>query len=87
MRSGIKVIRYNFSDPQAGKDICDRKTAPMKAHIKRWVNEKHDVLTAEDMKLVIESQRSERMSSCGRGSRRFKGYGQRRQNTGHQFAK
>lgn len=62
MRSGIKVIRYNFSDPQAGKDICDRKTAPMKAHIKRWVNEKHDVLTAEDMKLVIESRRSERMS-------------------------
>lgn len=87
VRSGIKVIRYNFSDPQAGKDICDRKTAPMKAHIKRWVNEKNDVLTAEDMKLVIESWRSERMSSCGRGSRHFKGYGQRQQNTGHQFAK
>ena len=55
MRSGIKVVRYDFSDPQAGKDIYDRKTAPMKAHIKRWVNEKHDVLTAEDMKLAIES--------------------------------
>lgn len=37
VHSGIKVIHYNFSDPQAGKDICDRKTAPMKAHIKRWV--------------------------------------------------
>ena len=55
VRSGIKVVRYDFSDPQAGKDICDRKTAPIKAHIKRWVNEKHDVLTAEDMKLAIES--------------------------------
>ena len=54
-RSGIKILRYDFSDPQAGKDICDRKTAPMKAHIKRWVNEKHDVLTAEDMKQAIES--------------------------------
>lgn len=84
MRSGIKVIRYNFSDP---KNICDRKTAPMKAYIKRWVNEKHDVLTAKDMKLAIEFQRSERMLSCGRGSRRFTGYGQRQQNTGHQFAK
>ena len=84
MRSGIKVIRYNFSDP---KNICDRKTAPMKAYIKRWVNEKHDVLTAKDMKLAIEFQRSERMSSCGRGSRSFTGYGQRQQNTGHQFAK
>ena len=30
-------MRYDFSDPQAGRDICDRKTAPMKAHIKRWV--------------------------------------------------
>ena len=55
MRSGIKVVRYDFSDPQASKDICDRKTPPIKAHIKRWVNEKHDVLTAEDMKLAIES--------------------------------
>ena len=54
-RSGIKVLRYDFSDPQAGKDICDRKTASMKAHIKRWVNEKHDVLTAEDMKQALES--------------------------------
>lgn len=29
----------------------------MKAHIKRWVNEKHDVLTAEDMKQAVESHR------------------------------
>ena len=27
----------------------------MKAHIKRWVNEKHDVLTAADMKTALES--------------------------------
>ena len=36
-RSGVTTLRYDFSDLQAGKDICDRKTAPMKAHIKRWV--------------------------------------------------
>ena len=54
-RTGIKVIRYDFSEPQAGKDICDRKTAPMKAHIRRFVNEKNDVVTAEDMKRAIES--------------------------------
>jgi len=54
-RTGVEVLRYDFSDPQAGKDICDRKTATMKAHIKRWVNEKHDVITAEDMKLALES--------------------------------
>ena len=27
----------------------------MKAHIRRWVNEKHDVITAEDMKTALES--------------------------------
>jgi len=27
----------------------------MKAHIKRWVNERHDVVTAEDMKAALES--------------------------------
>ena len=54
-RTCIKVLRYDFSEPQSGKDICDRKTAPMKAHIRRWVNEKHDVITAEDMKTALES--------------------------------
>ena len=54
-RTGVSILRYDYSDPQAGKDICDRKTAPMKAHIKRWVNEKHDVITSEDMKQALES--------------------------------
>lgn len=54
-RTGVTPIRYDFSDPQAGKDICDRKTAPMKAHIRRFVNENNDVLTAEDMKKALES--------------------------------
>ena len=54
-RTGITPLRYDFSDPQSGKDICDRKTAPMKSHIRRWVNEKNDVLTALDMKTALES--------------------------------
>ena len=54
-RCGVIPLRYDFSDPEAGKDICDRKTAPMKAHIKRWVDEKHDVITAENMKEALES--------------------------------
>ena len=54
-RVGVMPVRYDFSDPQAGKDICDRKTAPMKAHIRRWVDERHDVITAEDMKQALES--------------------------------
>ena len=58
MPYGIKVIPYDFSDPQAGKDICGHNTAPTKAHIKRWVNEKHDVFTAKDMKQAIQSHGS-----------------------------
>jgi len=54
-RTGIKPLRYDFSDLQAGKDICDRKTAAMKALISRWVNEKHDVITVEDIKQALES--------------------------------
>ena len=54
-RTGIQIKRYDFSEPQAGKDICDRKVAPMKAHIRRYVNEKHDVVTAANMKEALES--------------------------------
>ncbi|KAK3752453.1 hypothetical protein QZH41_013500, partial [Actinostola sp. cb2023] len=54
-RTGILPMRYDFSDPQAGKDICDRKIAPMKAHMRRYVNEKHDIKTAQDMKQALES--------------------------------
>lgn len=52
-RAVITVQRYDFSDPQSGKDVCDRKIAPMKGHIQRWVNEKHDVVIAVDMKEAL----------------------------------
>ena len=48
-RTSIKVPRYDFSELHSGRDMCDRKTAPVKAHIRRWVNQKDDVITAEDM--------------------------------------
>lgn len=54
-REGISVRRYDFSDPQAEKDACDRKIAPVRGHVQSWVNEKHDVVTAVDMKEALES--------------------------------
>ena len=57
-RVGVVPLRYDFSESQTGKDICDRKTTPMKAHIRRWVDERHDVTTAEDMKQALESHGS-----------------------------
>ncbi|KAK6194929.1 hypothetical protein SNE40_000459 [Patella caerulea] len=38
-RHNIKVARYDFSEAQAGKDICDRKIVSLKSHIQRYINE------------------------------------------------
>ena len=54
--NGIKVIGYDFSEAQHGKDICDRKTATMKQHARRYVAEtKTDILTAFDLKRALGS--------------------------------
>ena len=48
-RVGIKVERYDFSEPQYGKDVCDQ-ICPMKESIRRFCNEGHDVIRAKDMR-------------------------------------
>lgn len=47
-KTGIAVQRVDFSDPQGGKGSCDRKAAIVKAHVRRFINEGHDVLNAND---------------------------------------
>jgi len=54
-RAGITILRYDFSDPQAGKDVCDRRIATLKSHMRRYINEGHDIKSASDMKVVIDS--------------------------------
>ena len=54
-RTGVKITRYDFSEPQAGKDICDRRIAALKSHMRRFINEGNDVKTASDMRAAIES--------------------------------
>ncbi|CAF1164475.1 unnamed protein product [Didymodactylos carnosus] len=44
----IKIERMDFSDPQAGKSVCDRYAAVIKAHIRRYLNEKHNVTNASE---------------------------------------
>ena len=53
-RTGIKPVRCDFSNPQSGKDICNQNAATMKLQIRRWVSEKHYVLTALDMENALE---------------------------------
>ena len=53
--TGIKVKRVDFSDPQGGKGPCVRKAATIKAHVRRFVDEGHDVVTATDLRDAILS--------------------------------
>ena len=54
-RTGIKTKRYDFSESNSGKDICDRHISPMKSHIRQYVNEGNDVENAGDMKKTLDS--------------------------------
>jgi len=47
--TGIKIIRYDFSDPQAGKDLCDRRMATVQSYLHRNINEGHDIKSASDI--------------------------------------
>lgn len=44
--TGIFICRYDFSEPQAGKSVCDRMAATIKGNIKRYVNEGNDCETS-----------------------------------------
>lgn len=52
-RVGVTVQNYHYSEPQSGKDICDRILCPMKSSIRTYCNEGHDVLTAVDMRNAL----------------------------------
>ena len=66
-RVGIKVMRYDFSEPQHGKDVCDRILCPMKLAIQKYCNEGHDIFTASDMRrALLERPVSETSTSVNR---------------------
>lgn len=45
----IISFRYDFSEPQFGKDVCDRIISPMKGSLRKYCNEGHNIMTASDM--------------------------------------
>lgn len=53
---GVSIERYDFSEPQSGKDVCDRILCPMKGAIRRYCNEGHDILTARDMRTALKER-------------------------------
>ena len=36
---GLVLKDCSFSEGNSGKDVCDRKIAPLKAHVERYINE------------------------------------------------
>ena len=49
IRHGVEFKQHDFSDPQSGKDVCDRRIGSIKTHMRRWVNEGHDITSAEEI--------------------------------------
>ena len=47
-KKGFNLMQTEFSEPQKGKDQCDRNVAVIKKHIKSYKNYGKDVTTAKD---------------------------------------
>ena len=55
-RVGIEVARYDLSEPQYGKDICNRILCPMKSSIGRYCNRGHDIVCAKDVRVALSER-------------------------------
>jgi len=53
--TGIQVSRVDFSVPQGGKGAADKLGARCKAHVRAFINEGHDVCTANELKNALLS--------------------------------
>ena len=53
--SSIQIRRIDFCDPQGSKSPCDRYAAVIKSHVRRFLNEKHNVTTAAKFVEAIDS--------------------------------
>ena len=63
-RVGITVTQYDFSEPQYGKDVCDRILCPMKSAIRRYCNEGDNVLSAKDMCTALSERPVRGTTAC-----------------------
>ena len=47
---GIRLLRYDYNEPQKGKDQCDRKSDVAKRYINAYVNAGNKCMSAQDIK-------------------------------------
>ncbi|XP_062571575.1 uncharacterized protein LOC134233610 [Saccostrea cucullata] len=52
-RTGINILRYDFSEAQAGKSYCDSKISHMRSKIRMFVSSGKNVITPFDLKNAI----------------------------------
>ena len=52
---GVSVKRLDFSDPQGGKEPCDRKAASLKSHMRVYLNQGSNIETSREMGDAIQS--------------------------------
>ena len=53
----LYLCRYDFSEPQFGKDVCDRIISPLKNALTRYYNEGNEILSASDMHRSPEARK------------------------------
>ena len=53
-RVGVAVEAYDFSEPQSGKDVCDRILCPLKLSVRTYCSEGNDILSASDMRDALQ---------------------------------
>ena len=53
--TNIHIHRIDFCDPQGDKGPCDRYAGVIKSHVRRSLNEKHNVTTAVEFMEAINS--------------------------------
>ena len=53
--AGVAVVGNDFSDPQGGRGVSDRKAAAIKGDVGRYVNGGNDVINALQFKTAIKS--------------------------------
>ena len=49
----VTVARYDFCEPQTGKDICDRKISPIKRAIMQYINQRNQLFKLFHFFLII----------------------------------
>ena len=62
-RVGITVALYDFSELQQGKDVCDRVLRPMKAAIRKYCVEGHDIMNIGAMHEALKGMTCQRNNS------------------------